>query len=107
MNAHPTETERAWDTGACPHTVKYENHLRERVRELAKRKAEFSRKQADRLMILAGGTDDPQLRAQLVIMSNAWIDQSASTRLRFKLVDAWRRQPTISRMNWGTQSMRG
>jgi hypothetical protein len=87
MNAHPTETERAWHAGGCPHTGKYENHLRERVR----RKAEFSRKQADRLMMLAEGADDPQLRAQLVIMSNAWIDQSASTRLRFKLVDAWRR----------------
>jgi hypothetical protein len=59
--------------------------------ETATKEAEFRQRQADRLMRLADETRDPQLCAQLVIMSRAWIDQSARTRLRFKLLDAWRR----------------
>jgi hypothetical protein len=62
-----------------------------RLSEMTTKEAEFSQKQADWLMRLAGETRDPQLRAQLVIMSKAWIDQGANTRLRFKLIDAWRR----------------
>jgi len=55
------------------------------------KEAEFRQRQADWLMRLADETRDPQLRAHLVIMSKAWIDQSARTRLRFKMLDAWRR----------------
>jgi hypothetical protein len=93
MDAHSTQTERAWHTEACQRTARYENHLRERerVNELAKRKAEFSRKQADRLMMLAEGTDDPQLRVQLVILSNDWVDESGDAQMRFKLLHTWRR----------------
>ena len=61
------------------------------MNEMSTKNTEFSQRQADRLMKLAEETRDPQLRAQLVIMSKAWIDQSAKTRLRFKLLDAWRR----------------
>jgi hypothetical protein len=59
--------------------------------EMPTKEAEFRQRQADWLMSLADETRDSQLRAKLIIMSKAWIDQSARTRLRFKLLDAWRR----------------
>jgi aspartate carbamoyltransferase catalytic subunit len=59
--------------------------------EMTTKEAEFRLRQADRLMRLSDETRDPQLCVQLVIMSKAWTDQSARTRLRFKLLDAWRR----------------
>jgi hypothetical protein len=59
--------------------------------KMTTKEAEFRQRQADRLMSLADETRDFQLRAKLIIMSKAWIDQSARTRLRFKLLDAWRR----------------
>jgi hypothetical protein len=67
--------------------------------EMTTKEAEFRRRQADRLMRLADETRDPQLCAQLVIMSTAWIEQSARARLRLKLLDAWRR--------YGGQLIRG
>jgi len=67
--------------------------------EMSTKEAEFRQRQAERLMRLADETRDSQLCAQLLIMSKAWIDQSARTRLRFKLLDAWRR--------YGGQPIRG
>src|SRR5262245_12859580 len=92
MNVNQVES-GASPIGPHQHTGKDKNNLRESEREwqLARKRAEFSQRQADRLMKLAEQTRDPQLRAQLVVMSNGWIDRSARTRLRFKLVDAWRR----------------
>jgi hypothetical protein len=52
----------------------------DRLSEMSTKKTEFSQRQADRLMKLAEETRDPQLRPQLVIMSRAWIDQSAKKR---------------------------
>ena len=96
MNINRTES-GAWPIGPHQHTGQHtgkgRNNLRESERgwQLARKRAEFAQRQADRLMRLAEQTRDPQLRVQLVIMSKAWIDRSARTRLRFKLVDAWRR----------------
>ena len=92
MNVNRTES-GAWPVGPHQHTGRGKNNLceSEHGRQLARKRSEFSKRQADRLMKLAEQTRDPQLRVQLVIMSKGWIDRSARTRLRFKLVDAWRR----------------
>ena len=73
----------AWPIGPRQHTGQHtgkgKNNLRksERGWQLARKRAEFAQRQADRLMRLAEQTRDPQLRVQLVIMSKAWIDRSA------------------------------
>jgi hypothetical protein len=93
MNFHPVAL-REQRFGARQQHLREERELTrlgDRSKEVATKKMEFLQKQADRLMRFAEATRDPQLRAQLVIMSRAWVDQGANTRLRFKLLDAWRR----------------
>jgi hypothetical protein len=82
MNSHPVVLrEQGLDARQHHlHADKEPTRLGHRSKEMARKKMEFSQKQADRLIGLAEETRDPQLRAQLVIMSKAWIDQDANTR---------------------------
>jgi hypothetical protein len=93
MNSHPvvSRAERLDARQQHSSDEKLSTRLSNRLSEMTRKEADFHQRQADRLMRLAEETGDPQLRAQLVIMAKRWVDDSAKTRLRFKMLDAWRR----------------